>query len=71
MIESFTRISEFGNSSLKMEFEMYEKDNRRHLATCLSTYVIVIEEAGKPTRAPAYLRAAVRGFEGNWNIEAE
>ena len=37
MIESFTRISEFGNSSLKMEFEMYKKDSSRHLATCLST----------------------------------
>ena len=71
VIESFTRISEFGNSSLKMEFVMYEKENNRHLTTCLSTYVIVVEESGKPTRAPAYLRTAVRDFEGNLSIEAE
>jgi acyl-CoA thioester hydrolase len=52
VIESFTRISEFGNSSLKMVFEMYEKDSSCHLATYLSTYVIVTEETGKPTRRP-------------------
>ncbi|MFC1491739.1 acyl-CoA thioesterase, partial [Nitrospinota bacterium] len=71
VIESFTRISGFGNSSLQMEFEMYEKESGRLLATSQSTYVIVDAETDKPVRAPAYLRSAVREFEGNTEIEAE
>ncbi len=71
VIESFTRISGFGNSSLQMDFELFEKESARLLATCQSTYVIVNEETGKPVRAPAYLRAAVRDFEENAGIEAE
>jgi acyl-CoA thioester hydrolase len=71
VIESFTRISGFGNSSLQMDFEMYEKESGRHLATCLATYVIVDEKTGRPLRAPAYLRAAVRDFEDNSAIELE
>jgi len=71
VIESFTRISGFGNSSLQMDFEMYEKESGRHLATSRSTYVIVDEETGRPLRAPAYLRAAVREFEDNDAIEPE
>ncbi len=71
VIESFTRISGFGNSSLRMEFEMYEKESGRLLAECGATYVIVEEASGRPTRAPAYLRAAVIAFEENSGIEAE
>ncbi len=71
VIESFTRISVFGNSSLQMEFEMYEKESGRLLAECEATYVIVEEASGRPTRAPAYLRAAVIAFEENTGIETE
>jgi len=71
VIEAFARISGFGNSSVNMEFELYEKESGRLLATSQTTYVIVDAESGAPVRAPAYMRSAVRSFEENDTIEAE
>ncbi|MEE9257352.1 MAG: thioesterase family protein [bacterium] len=71
MIEVFTRISDIGDSSMKMDYEVYEKESGRSVAASRVAYVIVNPETGRPVHAPAYLRAAVRNFEENTEIEAE
>jgi acyl-CoA thioester hydrolase len=70
VIEAFARISKFGNSSLQMDFELYEKENERLLATSKTTYVIVDADSGTPLRVPAYLRSVARKFEENPDLEA-
>ncbi len=71
MLEVFARISNIGHSSLEMEYEVLEKESGRTVATSRATYVIVDPTTGRPVRAPADLRAAVRGFEENTGIEPE
>ena len=71
VIEVYARIYEIGNSSIKMDFEMAEKESGRLVANAQTVYVIVAEEGGRPCRVPAYLRRAVRDFEENPEIEAE
>ncbi|MEE9276608.1 MAG: thioesterase family protein [bacterium] len=71
VIEVYARIYEIGNSSIKMDFEMAEKESGRLVANAQTVYVIVEEEGGRPCRVPAYLRQAVCAFEENPEIEAE
>jgi acyl-CoA thioester hydrolase len=71
MLEVFTRISNIGHSSLEMEYEVFEKESGRSVATSRATYVVVDPGAGRPVRVPASLRAAARDFEKNTGIEPE
>ncbi len=71
MLEVFTRISKIGHSSMEMEYEVNEKESGRAVATSKVAYVIVDPETGRPVRAPARMRAAVREFEKNTVIESE
>ncbi len=71
MLEVFTRVSNIGHSSLEMEYEVIEKESGRSVATSRATYVIVDPTTGRPVRAPADLRAAVRDYEENSEIEPE
>lgn len=71
VIIAFARISGFGNSSVHMDFELYEKEREKLLATAQTTYVIVDTESNAPVRAPAYIRSAVRSFEADDSIEVE
>lgn len=71
VLEVFARVSGVRNSSLQMEFEMYEKESGRSVADAQTAYVITDASTGQPVRVPAYIRAAVRAFEGRDDIEAE
>jgi acyl-CoA thioester hydrolase len=71
IIDAWARISEIGNTSLRMEFELCERASGRLLATARTVYVIVEAATGQPIRVPAYLRQAARAFEGNGGIEPE
>ena len=69
LIEAFARVSEIGNTSIKMAFEMYVGETP--VAAVETAYVITDAETGEPTRVPAYIRAAVQKFEGKADAESE
>lgn len=71
VLEVFTRIYEIGNSSFKMDYEMYEQISGRYVARCETVHVMVEEKARTPIRVPPYMRAAIRNFEQNHAIEPE
>ena len=71
IIDAYARVVEIRNSSFFMEFELYERESGRFLAAASTVYVIVQERTGEPVRVPAYLRQAVREFEGNGAIAPE
>ncbi|OGL59688.1 MAG: hypothetical protein A3J27_04200 [Candidatus Tectomicrobia bacterium RIFCSPLOWO2_12_FULL_69_37] len=70
-IDTYARVPEIGNTSFRMAFELYERASGRLLASARTVYVIVQESTGEPIRVPAYLRRAVREFEGNGATEPE
>ena len=70
-IDAYARVPEIGNTSFRMAFELHERTSGRLLASARTVYVIVQESTGEPIRVPAYLRRAVREFEGNNSIELE
>lgn len=68
VIDAYARVPEIGNTSFRMEFELYARAGGRLLVTARTVYVIVEEGAGQPVRVPAYLRQAVGAFEGGGQI---
>ncbi|MBI2177462.1 MAG: acyl-CoA thioesterase [Candidatus Tectomicrobia bacterium] len=71
IIDACARVSDIGNASFQMEFELYERESGRLVAAARTVYVIVQESTGEPIRVPPYLRRAVREFEGNGAIAPE
>ncbi len=71
VIEAYARISEIRNSSIQMDYELYEKESGRLLAEAQTTYVWIQADSGHPVRVPPYLRGAVRAFERREDIEPE
>lgn len=71
IIDAYVRVPEIGNTSVRMEFELYERGSGRLVASARTIYVIVQEKTGEPVRVPSYLRRAVREFEGNGSIAPE
>ncbi|MDA0999689.1 MAG: thioesterase family protein [bacterium] len=71
VLEVFTRIHEIGNSSFKMDYEMFEQKNGRYVARGETVHVTVEEKNRTPVRVPPYMRTAVRSFEQNPSINPE
>ena len=68
-LEVYARIYEIGNSSIKMDYEIYEAETERFVAKSQTAYVIVDKDTQKPVRVPPYIRRAVREFESREDIE--
>ncbi|MYA96115.1 MAG: acyl-CoA thioesterase [Nitrospinae bacterium] len=69
VLEVYARIYEIGNSSIKMDYEIYEAESGRFVARAQTAYVIVGKDSQKPVRVPPYIRRAVREFESREDIE--
>ena len=69
VLEVYARIYEIGNSSIKMDYEIYEAESERFVARSQTAYVIVGKDTQKPVRVPPYIRRAVREFESRDDIE--
>lgn len=69
VLQVFARVGGIGNTSLRMEFEMHEKETGRLVASVQTAYVIVEAATGRPIRVPARIRTAVRDFESRPDIE--
>ena len=69
VLEVYARIYEIGNSSIKMDYEIYEAESGRFVARAQTAYVIVGKDSQKPVRVPPYIRSAVREFESREDIE--
>ncbi len=68
ILEVYARISEIGNSSIKMDYEIYEAASECFVAKAQTAYVIVDKDANAPVRVPPYFRRAVREFESREDI---
>lgn len=55
-----TKISEMKNTSLRFEYEVYNKETKELLATASSTHVF-IDENRRPVRIPDDIRKVVEG----------
>ena len=69
VLEVYARIYEIGNSSIRMDYEIYEAESGRFVARAQTAYVIVGKDSQKPVRVPPYIRRAVREFESREDIE--
>ena len=69
VLEVYARIYEIGNSSIKMDYEIYEAESERFVAKAQTAYVIIGKEAQTSVRVPSYIRGAVRAFESREDIE--
>ena len=69
VLEVYARIYEIGNSSIKMDYEIYEAQSGRFVARAQTAYVIIDKDSQKPVRVPSYIRRAVREFESREDIE--
>ncbi len=69
ILEVYARIFDIGNSSIKMDFELYEKESGRLIAEAQTAYVITDKEGGTPVRVPAYIRRAAGTFESRGDFE--
>lgn len=69
VLEVYARIYEIGNSSIKMDYEIYEAESGRFVAKAQTAYVIIDKDSQKPVRVPPYIRRAVREFESREDIE--
>ena len=69
VLEVYARIYEIGNSSIKMDYEIYEAESERFVARAQTAYVIIGKEAQTSVRVPPYIRRAVREFESREDIE--
>ena len=58
-----------GNSSIKMDYEIYEAESERFVAKAQTAYVIIGKEAQTSVRVPPYIRHAVREFESREDIK--
>ncbi len=63
VLQIYARISEIGNSSVRMDFEIYESE--RLVANVRTAYVIIKKDTKNPVRVPHYIREAVGKFESN------
>ncbi len=63
VLEIYARVSEVGNSSMKMDFEIYESESERLVANARTAYVIIEKGSNAPVRVPAYVRRAIEKFE--------
>lgn len=70
VLEIYARISEIGNSSVKMAFEIHEPGAARLVAKARTAYVLIEKETKRPVRVPPYIRAAAREFEARPDFEA-
>ncbi len=68
VLEVYARIYEIGNSSIKMDYEIYEAESERFVARAQTAYVIIGKEAQTSVRVPPYIRRAVREFESREDI---
>ena len=69
VLHVYARIYDIGNSSIKMDYEIYEAESERFVARSQTAYVIIDRESQKPVRVPPYIRRAVREFESREDIE--
>ncbi len=69
VLEIYARIYDIGNSSIKMDYEIYEAESERFVARAQTAYVIIGKEAQTSVRVPPYIRRAVREFELREDIE--
>ena len=69
VLHVYTRIYDIGNSSIRMDYEIYEAESERFVARSQTAYVIIDRESQKPVRVPPYIRRAVREFESREDIE--
>ena len=68
VLEVYARIYDIGNSSIKMDYEIYEAESERFVARAQTAYVIIGKEAQTSVRVPPYIRRAVREFESREDI---
>lgn len=69
VLHVYARIHDIGNSSIRMDYEIYEAESERFVARSQTAYVIIDKESQKPVRVPTYIRRAVREFESRDDIE--
>ena len=69
VLHVYARIYQIGNSSIRMDYEIYEAESERFVAKAQTAYVIIDRESQKPVRVPPYIRLAVREFESREDIE--
>ncbi len=69
VLHVYARIHDIGNSSIRMDYEIYEAESERFVARSQTAYVIIDKESQKPVRVPSYIRRAVREFESREDIE--
>jgi len=64
ILEVYTRISSFGNTSLVFDFEIYQKGSEALVGTASSLYVCVDAATLSKIRVPDFLREAAERLEG-------
>lgn len=69
VLHVYARIHDIGNTSIRMDYEIYEAESERFVARSQTAYVIIDRESQKPVRVPSYIRRAVREFESREDIE--
>ena len=63
-IEVFTRVTDIGRSSFKMEYELYLRGTDDRVADGAGVIVWVDYATGKSTPLPEGLKGAIRAYEG-------
>lgn len=64
VIEVFTRVTEIGRSSFKMDYELFLQGTDDRVADGTGVIVWVDYETGKPNPLPEGLKAAIQEYEG-------
>ncbi len=69
LLEVYTRVSEVGNSSFRMDFEVCKAEGGELIAKGKTIHCIVAGDTGRSIRVPARMRQLIRDFEKNPAIE--
>jgi len=64
ILEVYCRVSQIGNKSFNVEFEIYKEDSTLVFVSNL-IYVGFDPGSGQSVEVPAFFRDAIKGFEGD------
>jgi acyl-CoA thioester hydrolase len=63
LLEIYVRVSKIGNTSMTLDFEIYQQGNEALLNKASSLYVCIDPKSMRPTPVPALLRESISRFE--------
>ena len=63
LLEIYVRVSRLGNTSMTLDFEIYQQGSEALLNSAASLYVCIDPATMRPTPVPEALRESIRVFE--------